>query len=151
MKYKFLIVSKTSFFNVHGRGWVFFKGVSSLSLVCLAGNLDSLEDDDAGSDDILLDSESDGIKISSSDTGTHSSSILASLLRNWSSNPSLASFIIFIISVVSNPIFCQGEIYEPWNNRLFSFLPLLKNNSNQEHINSMDTDPLNDERILELV
>ena len=47
-KYKFLIVSKTSFLNVHGRGCDFFKGVSSLSLVCLAGNVDSLEDDEAG-------------------------------------------------------------------------------------------------------
>ena len=52
MKYNFLIVSKTSFFDVQGRGWVFFKGVSSLSLVGLAGNVDSLEDDDAGSYDV---------------------------------------------------------------------------------------------------
>ena len=37
----------------------FFKGVSSLSLVCLAGNVDSLEDDDADSDDVLLDSKSE--------------------------------------------------------------------------------------------
>ena len=37
----------------------FFKGVSSFSLVCLAGNLDSLEDDDAVSDDVLLDSKSE--------------------------------------------------------------------------------------------
>ena len=39
----------------------FFIGVSSLSLVCLAGNVNSLEDDDVGSDDVSLDSESDGI------------------------------------------------------------------------------------------
>ena len=37
---------------------IFFKGNSSLSSVCLAGNVDSLEDDDAGSDDVPLDSES---------------------------------------------------------------------------------------------
>ena len=37
----------------------FFKAVSSLSLVCLAGNVDALEDDVAGSDDdVSLDSES---------------------------------------------------------------------------------------------
>ena len=58
MKYNFLVVSKTYFFDVHGRGWVFFKGVYSLSSVCLAGNVYSLEDDDAGLDDVSLDSES---------------------------------------------------------------------------------------------
>ena len=58
MKYNFLIVYKTSFLDVHGRGCDFFKGVSSLSLVCLAGNVDYLENDDAGSDDVLLNSES---------------------------------------------------------------------------------------------
>ena len=36
----------------------FFKGVSSLSLVCLAGNVYFLEDDDAGSDDVSLDYKS---------------------------------------------------------------------------------------------
>ena len=35
---------------------IFFKGVSSLLSVCLAGNVDSLEDDDAGLDDVPLDS-----------------------------------------------------------------------------------------------
>ena len=54
----------------------FFKGVSSLSSVSLAGNVDSLEDDDASSDDVPLDSESelwsDGIKISSYDAWTWS-------------------------------------------------------------------------------
>ena len=59
MKYNFLIVSKTSFLDVHGRGCEFFMGVSSLSSVCLAGNVDSLEDDDAGSDDVPLDYESE--------------------------------------------------------------------------------------------
>ena len=39
----------------------FFKDVYSLSLVCLARNVDSLEDDDVGSDDVSLDSELDGI------------------------------------------------------------------------------------------
>ena len=37
----------------------FFKGVSSLSLVCLAGNVEALEDDVVGSDDVSLDSESE--------------------------------------------------------------------------------------------
>ena len=70
LKYNFLIVSKNSFFDVHGRGWFFFKGVSSLSLGCLVGNVDDLEDYVAGSDDVSLDSESelwsDEIEISSS-------------------------------------------------------------------------------------
>ena len=55
LKYNLLIVSKTSFFDVHGRGWCFFKSDFSLSLVCLAGNVDFLEDDVAGSDDVSLD------------------------------------------------------------------------------------------------
>ena len=38
---------------------IFSKGVSSLSSVCLAGNVDYLEDDDAGSDDVQLDSKSE--------------------------------------------------------------------------------------------
>ena len=54
-----MIVSKTSFFDVHGRGWFFFKGVSSLSLVCLAGNMDTLLYDIAGSDNVSLVSESE--------------------------------------------------------------------------------------------
>ena len=37
----------------------FSKGISSLSLVCLAGNVDSLEEDFSGSDDVFFDSESD--------------------------------------------------------------------------------------------
>ena len=59
VKYNFLIVSKTSFLDVHSQGCDFFKGVSSFSLVCLAGNVDSLEDDDACLDDVSLDSESE--------------------------------------------------------------------------------------------
>ena len=56
--FNFLIVSKTYFLDVHGRGCDFFKGDSSLSSVCLSGNVDSLEDDDAGSYDVPLYSES---------------------------------------------------------------------------------------------
>ena len=37
---------------------IFSKGDSSLLSVCLAGNVDSLEDDDAGLDGVPLDSES---------------------------------------------------------------------------------------------
>ena len=37
---------------------IFFKGDSSLSSVCSAGNVDSLEDYDAGLEDVPLDSES---------------------------------------------------------------------------------------------
>ena len=55
LKYNFSIVSLTSFWDVHGRGYDLFKGVSSLSSVCLAGSVDSLEDDDAGLDDVPLD------------------------------------------------------------------------------------------------
>ena len=61
---------KLLFWDVHGRGCDFSKGVSSLSSVCLASNVDSLEDDDACSDDVSLDSESDGIDISSSGEST---------------------------------------------------------------------------------
>ena len=56
--FNFLIVSKTYFLDVHGRGCDFLKVDSSLSSVCLADNVDSLEDDDVGSDDVPLDSES---------------------------------------------------------------------------------------------
>ena len=38
---------------------IFLKGDSSFSLVCLADNVDSLEDDDAGLDNVPLDSESE--------------------------------------------------------------------------------------------
>ena len=57
--FNFLILYKTSFLDVHGRGCDFLKGDSLLSSVCLAGNVDSLEDYDAGSDDVPLDSESE--------------------------------------------------------------------------------------------
>ena len=46
---------------------------------------------------------------------------------------------------------CQSEIYKPWDDRIFSFLPLLRNHSNQEQINSMNTDPLHVESINQLV
>ena len=68
--FNFLIVLLTSFFEVHGRWCDFLKVDSSLSLVCLADNVDYLEDDDAGLDDVTLDSESelwsDGIDPTSS-------------------------------------------------------------------------------------
>ena len=54
-----LVVLLTSFLGVHGQGCDFLKGDSSLSSVCLAGNVDSLEDDDAGLDDVPLYSESE--------------------------------------------------------------------------------------------
>ena len=59
MKYNFFIVSKLLFWMSMVEDVIFSKGVSSLSLVCLAGNLDSLEDYDAGLDDVSLDSESE--------------------------------------------------------------------------------------------
>ena len=57
--FNFLIVSKTSFLGVHGRGCDFSKGVSSLSSVCSACNVDSLKDDDTVLYDVPLDSESE--------------------------------------------------------------------------------------------
>ena len=85
----------------------FFKGVSSLSSVCLAGNVDSLEDDDAGSDDVPLYYESEfwsyGIDSTSSAAWSRLPSLTESFLRSWSYNTSLAMFIIVIISEVSNP------------------------------------------------
>ena len=57
--FNFLIVLLTSFLDVHGQGCEFFKGDSSLSSLCLAGNVDSLEDDDAGLYHVPLDSESE--------------------------------------------------------------------------------------------
>ena len=74
--------------------------------MCLDGHVDSLEDDDAGLDNVPLDSESelwsDGIDFTSSAARSRSSSLTASFLRSWSYNPSLAVFIIFIIFVVLN-------------------------------------------------
>ena len=46
--FNFLIVLLTSFLDVHGQGCDFSKGDSPLLSLCLAGNVDSLEDDDAG-------------------------------------------------------------------------------------------------------
>ena len=57
--FNFCIVLVTSFFEVHGQGCDFFKVNSSLSSVCLVGNVDSLEDNDAGLDDVPLDYESE--------------------------------------------------------------------------------------------
>ena len=54
-----LIAYKNSFLYVNGQGCDFSKEDSSSSSVCLAGNVDSLEDDDAGSEDVPLDSESE--------------------------------------------------------------------------------------------
>ena len=56
--FNFLIVLLTPFFEVHGRGCNFLKSDSSLSSVCLADYVDSLEDDDVGSEDVPHDSES---------------------------------------------------------------------------------------------
>ena len=102
-----MIALLTSFLDVHGRGCAFFKGDSSLSSVCLAGNVDSLEYYDADSNDVPLDSESelwsDGSDSTSSAARSRSSSLTASFLCSWSCNPYLAVFIIVIIYVVSNP------------------------------------------------
>ena len=57
--FNFLIVLLTSFLDVNGQGCDFFKGDSSLSSVCLAGNVDSLEDYDSVLDNVPLDSESE--------------------------------------------------------------------------------------------
>ena len=78
----------------------FSKGVSSLSELCSAGNVDALLDDVTVSDGILLVSEpelssNDSIILSSA-IRTRFSSLIASLLRSVSYNPSLASFIIRI-------------------------------------------------------
>ena len=75
--------------------------------MCLAGNVDYLEDDDAGLDDVPLDSESEllsyGIDSTSSSAWSRSSSLTASFLHSWSCNPYLSVFIIVIVSIVSNP------------------------------------------------
>ena len=59
VRFNFLVVLLTYFFEVHGWWCDFLKGDYSLSLVCLADNVDSLVDDDVGSDDVPLDSESE--------------------------------------------------------------------------------------------
>ena len=56
--FNFLIVLLTSFLNVHGQRCDFSKGDSSLSSVCLADNVDSIEDDDAGLNVVPLEYES---------------------------------------------------------------------------------------------
>ena len=65
---------------------VIFQGDYSLSSVCLAGNVDFLEDDDAGLDNVPLDSESklwsDGIDSTSSAARSRPSSLTASYLRS---------------------------------------------------------------------
>ena len=80
----------------------FFKGDYSLSSVCLADIVDSLEDGDAGLYDVPLDSESElwsaGIDSTSCAARSLSSYLTESFLRSWSCNPSLAMFIIVIIS-----------------------------------------------------
>ena len=90
----------------------FFNGVSSLSVRCSDGNVDALLDDVAGLDDVSLVYESelssDKSLIASEAARTRSSYLIASLVRSVFSNPSLASFIIVIIFVVSNPIFLSG-------------------------------------------
>ena len=90
----------------------FFMGVCSLSVMCSAGNVDALLDDVADLDDVSLVSESefssDESVIASASARTHFSYLIASLVRNVFSNPSLASFIIVVIFEVSNPIFFSG-------------------------------------------
>ena len=62
--------------------------------MCLAGNMDALEYDVAGSDDVSLDYKSEFLSdeddIASYVARTRSSSLLASLVRSVSSNTSLA-------------------------------------------------------------
>ena len=101
----------------------FSKGVSSLSDLCLARNVDALLDDVTGLGGIFLlpesDSLSDEIIISFcsirtrspslvASIQTHSSSLISSLLCNVLSNYSLASFIIFITSVTCELWFLSG-------------------------------------------
>ena len=57
--FNFLIVLLTSFFQVPGGGCDFLKGGSSFSSMCLADIVHYLEDDDAGLDNVPLDSESE--------------------------------------------------------------------------------------------
>ena len=59
VRFNFLIVLLTSFFEVHGRGCDFSKGDYSLSSVHLVDNVDFLEDDETGLDDVPLDSDSE--------------------------------------------------------------------------------------------
>ena len=69
---------------------------------------------------------------------TRSFSIISSLWCDVLSNSSLASFIIFITSETCECWFCQGEIEEPGNNRIFSYHPMLKTHSNQDQDNAIN-------------
>ena len=90
----------------------FFKGVSSLLVLCSAEKVDALLDDVAGLDDVLLVSESelssDESVIAYAAARTRSSSLISSLVRSVFSNLSFALFIIVIIFVLLNPIFLAG-------------------------------------------
>ena len=147
MKYKFLIVSKNYFLDVHGRGcdfsrvflhypqcvqlvmWIIQKMITLVWMMyrlILNHNCDHME---LKSNHLLL---------------IH---VILLYMHHFHAvglaihpQPCL-SFSSFLKCQTQN--YCQGEIYKPWNDRLLSFLPLLRNNSNQEHVNSMDTDPLN--------
>ena len=113
-----LIISKVYCFDVKASWWGCFKGVSLLSHLCLAGNVDDLfdtvtglvvfnffpESDEWSDDDSNKsskddeDEESDEISIQFCAIRTSSCSLIASLWRNMSSNSYLASFIISITS-----------------------------------------------------
>ena len=120
-----LIISKVSCFDVKASWWGCFKGVSSLSDLCLAGNVDALLDDVTSLGSICLipdsDSLSDEIIIAFYAIRTRSPSLIAyirtcscylivSLLRNVSPKSSLAWFIICIKSVQFKFWFLSG-----WN------------------------------------
>ena len=49
-----MILSKVYCFNVKGPWWFFFEGVSSLSDLCSAGNVDALLDDVTDLDGISI-------------------------------------------------------------------------------------------------
>ena len=53
------------------------------------------------------------------------------------SNSSLARLSFSSHQKLVNADFCQGEIEEPGNDRIFSYHPMLKNNSNQEYDNAI--------------
>ena len=125
-----LILSKVSCFSVKSFWWGFFKAVYLLSHSCLAGNVDDLLDDVTGlvgiclvpewddSSDVVFnesyedieEEKSDEISIVVCSIRTRSCYLIASLWRNVSSNSSLASFIICIISENFECLFLLG-----WN------------------------------------
>ena len=135
-----LILSKISCFDVKVSWWGFSKGVSSLSYLCLAGNLNNLLDyitvfvviclllePDDSSDNVYNESSEDedsdeiiivfcAIRTRSSSLivsiRTRSSYLIASLWRNVFFNSSLALFIIFITSETCECWFLSG-----WNQR----------------------------------